>query len=320
LSHDGKIVTEDHDPDSSKLEVTKYGYLVHNVTGIRAHIISRLDGKGYDISRRASIRSRFMYSLLTCSCSVGPHPVRAGQLIFVDDQRLVGTANTPATIPNRVSVLNLRFFIKDVDPMFQVQTGTTEGPLEVTLSAHTAQFGGDPSIFAPDHKPMRFGHQDGARLVQDHSNQYGCHPYEQNHLDETLLVDRGECTFLEKLINAKEAGASGVIVINDSDIRVSPSIDDEEKAEVGEAVDDVALVIMSKTAGKTVADMIKRTQDSDMGQVMFTVDPESRQAGVKRKPTTTFESSNDVDKLKDDIQKVLYLNGHALVNTRLVIQ
>jgi len=250
---------------------------------------------------------------------VGPHSVRAGQLVFVDDQRLIGTENPPPTTPNRVSVINLQFFLKDVDPMFQVQAGKTEVPFGVTLPANTALFGGDPSPFAPDHEPIRFGHRDGVLLVQDHSNQYGCQPYEQTYSGEALLVDRGECTFLEKLLNAKGAGASGVIVINDGDTRVSPSIDEEEREGVGDALDDVALVILIKTAGEVVIDMIKRTQDLGMGQVMFMVDPESRQVGVKRKPTKAYKSSNDMDKLKDDIQKVLYLNGHALVNTRLVV-
>jgi len=171
----------------------------------------------------------------------------------------------------------------------------------------------------PDHKLMRFGHQDGVRLVQEHLNQYGCQPYEQSYVDGVVVVDRGECTFLKKLLNAKEAGASGVIVIGDSDTRVSPSIDDDERAEVGDTVDDVALVLLTKTAGKSVTDMIKRTEVSGLGQVMFTVDPESRQVGAKRKPTNTPKSSNEMDKLKDNIQMVLYLNGHALVNTRLVV-
>lgn len=298
--------------------MTEHGYLIHNVTGIRAYIVSRLDGKGYDISRRASVHSKLVHHVLTCPDSVGPHSVRAGQLVFVDDQRLIGTAETPATTLKRISIINLQFSVRDIDPMFQIPAGTMEGPLEVTLSVNTALFGGDPSLLAPDHKPMRFGHQDGVRLAQDHSNQYGCRPYEKNYSGEALLVDRGECTFLKKLLNAKEAGASGVMVINDSDARVSPSIDEEERAEVGDAVDDVALVILTKTAGETITEMIKRTQDLDMGQVMFTVDPESRQAGVNRKPTKPSQSSNDMNKLKDDIQKVLYLNGHALVNTRLV--
>jgi len=204
--------------------------------------------------------------------------------------------------------------------MFQVQDEIREDPVEITLPANTASFGGDPSTLAPDHGPIRFSHQGGVRLVQNHSNQYGCGPYEQTFSDEVLLVDRGGCTFLEKLLNAKEAGASGVVVINDNDVRISPSIDEEEKEAVGNVVDDVALVILTRTGGDAVADMIKRTQDSGMGQVMLIVDMESRQAGPKRKPTKIYRSSNDVDRLKDDTQKMLYLNGHALVNTRLVVQ
>jgi ER degradation enhancer, mannosidase alpha-like 1 len=250
--------------------------------------------------------------LLTRFGVVGPHSVRAGQLVFVDDERLVGTGDGPATTPKRVPVINLRFFVWE-------QVGTTEDSLEVTVPVNTALFGGDPSLSDPDHEPIRFGHQDGVRLLQDHSNRYGCVSYEQTHLDGVLLVDRGECTFLEKLLNAREAGASGVIVINDDDARISPSIDDEEREEVGDAVDEVALVILTKTAGEAVMDMIKRTQYLGVGQVMFMVDPESRQVGMKKRPRKNYKSSNDMDKLKDDIQKVLYLNGHALVNTRLVV-
>lgn len=250
---------------------------------------------------------------------MGPHSVRAGQLVFVDDQKLAVTANPPPTAPKRVSVINLQFSVKGVDQRFQVQEGITEGPLEVTLPANTALFGGDPSLLDPDHEPIRFGRRDGVRLVQDQSNQYGCHPYERAYSDEALLVDRGECTFLEKLLNAKEAGASGVVVINDEDIRVSPSIDEEERQDIGDTVDDVALVILTSSAGKAVTDMVRRTRDIGEGQMMFTVDPESRQVGGKRKLAKAYRSSNDMDKLKDDIQKVLYLNGHALVNTRLVV-
>ena len=258
-------------------------------------------------------------SLLTGVGAVGPHSVRTGQLVFVDDERLVGTGDTSATTPKRVPVINLRFFVEGVDPMFLDQVGTKEGPLEATLPVNTALFGGDPSLSDPDHEPIRFGRQDGVQLIQDHSNRYGCVPYEQTYLDEVLLVDRGECTFLKKLLNAKEAGASGVVVINDDDARVSPSIDEDEREEVGDSADDVALVILTKTAGEAVIDMIKRTQYLGVGQVMFMVDPESRQVGVKKRPTKNYRSSNDMDKLKDDVKKVLYLNGHALVNTRLVV-
>jgi mannosidase alpha-like ER degradation enhancer 1 len=246
--------------------------------------------------------------------------VRTGQLVFVSDERLVGAGDAPAAAtPKRVPVINVRFLVEGIDPTFRDQAGATEDLVEVTLPANTAHFGGDPSLSDPDHEPIRFGHQEGVRLTQDHLNRYGCEPYEQTRLNEVLLVDRGECTFLKKLLNAKEAGASGVIVINDDDARISPSIDEEEREEVGDTVDDVALVILTKTAGEVVKEMMKRTQYLGVGQVMFMVDPESRQVGVKKRPRKNYKSSNEMDKLKDDIQKVLYLNGNALVNTRLVV-
>lgn len=52
LSPDGRNVPEDLHPSAEKLVSVADGYLVHNVTGIRVHIVSRLDGKGYDITKR----------------------------------------------------------------------------------------------------------------------------------------------------------------------------------------------------------------------------------------------------------------------------
>ena len=43
---------EDTHPTPEKMVAVSDGFLVHNVTGLRVHIVSRLDGKGYDITRR----------------------------------------------------------------------------------------------------------------------------------------------------------------------------------------------------------------------------------------------------------------------------
>ena len=53
LSADGEVVPEDLHPSVDKLVPVADGYLVHNVTGLRVHIVTRLDGKGYDIAKRA---------------------------------------------------------------------------------------------------------------------------------------------------------------------------------------------------------------------------------------------------------------------------
>jgi hypothetical protein len=49
LSVDGKVVTEDVNPGPHKLVHVQDGYIVQNVSGIRVHIVTRLDGKGFDI-------------------------------------------------------------------------------------------------------------------------------------------------------------------------------------------------------------------------------------------------------------------------------
>ena len=51
LSSYGDIVPEDASPSPQKLMPTPEGYLITNVTGIRAHIVSRIDGKGYDVTQ-----------------------------------------------------------------------------------------------------------------------------------------------------------------------------------------------------------------------------------------------------------------------------
>jgi hypothetical protein len=52
LSPDGQVVPEDVNPSASKLQPVSNGYVLHNVSGIRTHIVSRLDGKGYDVTKR----------------------------------------------------------------------------------------------------------------------------------------------------------------------------------------------------------------------------------------------------------------------------
>lgn len=54
MSPGGKTVPEDPNPGSVKLKAVADGFILHNVTGIRARIVSRLDGKGYDITKRMS--------------------------------------------------------------------------------------------------------------------------------------------------------------------------------------------------------------------------------------------------------------------------
>ena len=49
---DGKTVEEDLHPGLHKLLAVSDGYILQDMNGIRAHIVSRLDGKGYDVTKR----------------------------------------------------------------------------------------------------------------------------------------------------------------------------------------------------------------------------------------------------------------------------
>lgn len=52
LSTNGQIVPEDLSPSLQKITEVEDGFVLHNVSGIRTHIVSRLDRKGYDITKR----------------------------------------------------------------------------------------------------------------------------------------------------------------------------------------------------------------------------------------------------------------------------
>lgn len=57
LSAHGEVVLEDSRLPADKIIEVADGYLVQNVTGIRVHIVSRLDGKGYDIAKCKAVSS-----------------------------------------------------------------------------------------------------------------------------------------------------------------------------------------------------------------------------------------------------------------------
>ncbi|MCO4321140.1 S8 family serine peptidase [Aliidiomarina quisquiliarum] len=60
----------------------------------------------------------------------------------------------------------------------------------------------------------------------DATNSLACRPFAENSLDATIvLVDRGECTFVEKATNAQNAGAVGLIVANNEPGTINMALD-----------------------------------------------------------------------------------------------
>ncbi|KAG1892556.1 glycoside hydrolase family 47 protein [Suillus subluteus] len=287
MSPGGKMVPEDPNPGPLKLKAVADGFILHNVTGIRAHIVSRLDRKGYDITK------------------LGPHAVRTGQMVYVNDSALWGPLSDPRPTYRRQDV-QLRIFLDTFDPALAAQPGASSFNGETYVMAYTAQFGGDLAALDGS-DALRFGYWEGTEVQRDKSNPLGCKPYEINFDGNAVLVHRGECTFLEKLVYAQDAGASGVIVVSDEDTPINPSASPAEIAAAGD-ISNVALVLLPYTVGKSITAMVDAAGMFGYGHVMFAVDAEAQ-----------AWTEGVIDPTPEESGKILYINGYPLLNTRLMI-
>jgi len=298
LSLDGKIVEEDAKPSLEKIYPISDGFMVQSITGVRTRIVSRLDGKGYDVAK------------------LGPHTVLTGQTVYINDTALAMVLNhVKETQTERRHVgVQLRIFIDFVDPSSYISSVARGLVSDAVFTASTGLFAGDPTTpHPPNRKPLRFGQGEGVGLVRDSENPIGCREYKQTFANEAILVRRGECTFLEKLKRAHEAGASGIVVINDSDVGINPSVNEEDLKEIGDSLDDVAVVVLRESDGRQVLAMLVAAEDHHAGRVVLAL--ESMQydtASVEHK-----RIEEDFRFAEED--PVLYINGHALLNTKLLV-
>jgi len=165
-----------------------------------------------------------------------------------------------------------------------------------------------------DHRPLRIDHAGGVPVYRDDSNTYGCLPYGQPFQDVVVLIHRGECTFLEKFLQAKAAGAAGVLVISDEEVALNPTADPKDLEAAGD-LGDVGLIVLTPQMGQLVHDMLDSTEERG-GQVMLQLDPERLPS-----PSDSAEVSQQQERQRpqEKVHKILYLNGHPLLNTRLLI-
>ncbi|KAJ6599145.1 alpha mannosidase-like protein [Mycena vulgaris] len=299
LSANAKVVAEDLSPSRVKLDLLDDGFIIHNVTGIRIHIVQRLDGKGYDIRK------------------LGHYDVRAGNTVYVNDSSIFSPASDPFDgndVPRALD-LPLRFFTESTDPLFQAQAGVPDllNMMDVLTNGYTALFG--PELALPAGGDLRLNHEEGVPVYRDDSNTYGCLPYRHPFRDVVVLVHRGECTFLEKLLMAKAAEATGVLVISDEDIPLNPTADAKELAEAGD-LGDVGLIVLTSQVGQVVHDMLDSTEERG-GVVMMQLDPE--RVSAPSDPAGKISQEQERQRPQEKVHKILYLNGHPLLNTRLLI-
>ncbi|KAI0786390.1 alpha-mannosidase [Abortiporus biennis] len=299
LSPAGEVVPEDIHPSPNKLSTRSDGFLLQNVSGIRTRIVSRLDGRGYDVTK------------------LGPFSVKSGQIVYVNDSSLFLAPFGGKTRidhngrPRRVPEVDLRIFLDHVDPMLQVQPGFTESRTETFVVAFTSMFGADPALPQTEDRSIQFGHGEGVRLVRVSENPRGCQLYNRTFEGEALVVYRGECTFLEKLITAKLAGAAGVVVINDEERGVNPAADADAVDAVGDSLDDVVLVVVGRADGAAIVTMLDAAEEGGLGEVKVAIASKGEPVDNSKEQERDGESGSQ--------NRVLYLNGHPLLNTRLLV-
>ncbi|KAL1668072.1 glycoside hydrolase family 47 protein [Schizophyllum commune] len=300
LSTDGTVPPEDLSPSLLKLAPVRDGYIIHNVTGVRTHIVQRLDGKGYDVRK------------------LGHYNVRSGQVVYINDTTLFRVSDDLGDALRIEHDVQLQLYHSLPDDM-ALADAELDRPNYDPADAHfvtgyTAHFGGDVTSALP------FAHRGGVAIHTDPSNSLGCSPFapEERFHGGVLVVDRGQCTFLEKLIHARDAGAVGVLVVGNEDAAVNPTADADELATAGD-LSGVVLLTLTRSAGRTLRKMLADAEQRRLGQVMLLLDPEGRLSEVRSVGAEMDEEEEERVEESGQENRILYLNGHPLLNTKIIV-
>ncbi|CAE7111477.1 unnamed protein product [Rhizoctonia solani] len=275
LSIDGTVTEADKNLSSSKVHRVEGGFMVRNITGVKARMTARMDGQGYDVTM------------------LGHHRVLSGQKVFINDPALLQLPGfSKSQDKERALAVQLKLRVGDSDE-------------ETSLLATTALFGADPGS---ERSPGTFRIDAPALHVvpSNPENLYGCDDHEAQTILQgaVLIVNRGTCTFMEKLARAKKAGAAGVIVISDTDGLINPSIDKEEEDYAVSELTDVALVVLTR---RDAATLLKALEIS--------LDIAPLWVEVVRQPSL----QDEIAKEEEEKPRLLYINGKALINTVIMI-
>jgi hypothetical protein len=121
---------------------------------------------------------------------VGPNAVRTGQKVYVSDQAIIfgaWGAKPEQLEPTRQREVSLRLILAESDVLSSL-IGQSDTQRELTLLAHTAMFGADPSKDNTLHKRSE------VHLAHDPTNPFGCKTkHDEKFFDnEIVVVHRGK--------------------------------------------------------------------------------------------------------------------------------
>jgi ER degradation enhancer, mannosidase alpha-like 1 len=236
--------------------------------------------------------------------------------VYINDSSLFAAMRQVDIDERRDPDVQLRFYVQEVQPMFGTLLHPEQDSLDITVTGYTASFGGDVSgSTAATRQPIRFNAGGGLSVKKDESNKFGCQVYDNTFENDVLLVYRGECTFIQKLVIAKNAGAAGVVVITEDEQGINPTASLEDMEAAGDLTD-VAIVVLPRRTGRLVEDLMEQTLEQGLGQLMVVVGPQSPAEMTETK--TTQEGDPGAQK-QSNTHNILYLNGLPLLNTRLIV-
>lgn len=250
---------------------------------------------------------------------MGHYSVRPGQLVYINDSTIFpaeGDNNIAQDeLHRRETEVNFRLFTVDVDPLSEAQTSLlNKENIDISVLGYSARFGADLSTYVnldlitevpKIRSPL------GVFVRRDPENTYGCDPFEQTYPDSMLIVHRGDCTFLEKLLHARDALAAGILIISDEESGINPTANADELIEAGD-LSGVAVILLPKKAGQAVEELVLLTEKLHSSQIRIALQEPHHSDIEQTSPPEREEEPKDPN-------RILYINGHPLINTRLLI-
>lgn len=267
--------TEDRSPSLEKVEPipSDNAFIVYSIQGLRIQITRRLDESGgYDVTK------------------IGPYRISSSSTVYMADPAVL-TALRPDLVLKRSHLAT-----NEPATLVELHIYSDDGSV-TTLQAAKAAFG--PQIDALSNASIKAELRD----LTHGTNANACHDVTMNAQDQVitpfaLIVHRGACTFVEKMRNASAAGASAVIVLNDSDELLVPSADTTELLSVHNPI---PMVLLSKGAAKELAGVLTGS------------------AGSARLQLPAKAIPKDALSLEEDLLRTpVVVNGYLLVNCFLL--
>nr|XP_018266555.1 uncharacterized protein I303_00530 [Kwoniella dejecticola CBS 10117]OBR88713.1 hypothetical protein I303_00530 [Kwoniella dejecticola CBS 10117] len=310
-------------------------YQITDVEGLRLGVRWRFDGKGYDVA------------------SIGPHRIRQGQNVIIRDPAMRDHLPIPATTPidsTSPPELLLRF-LSYSSPKAAISLQSSEDDGQVLLHAvgATAIFGNEFIPITPpelDEGPTswRIGQKPIPLIIPpetDGKPYQGCSAMSLEWLGIdhdsrdpfVLMVSRGGCTFLEKLLVAADIGATGILVIGHPPIKAGEPVSPEREAEGGfeeglirpsaeydesdprfRNVKKVGMIYTEWVIGEVLKQMMQEDDKKILGIEILNIDsPE----GTLMPPVGSMTSSRSCEKDRTTGEGLLMVGDWPIMNLRV---